>query len=219
MEDDPSQLEPLQTALAQAKHVVDGLQDGNEAQWVLLHKDYDLLILDWMLPAISGLELCYQYRQRGKKSPVLILTAKDAIPDRIVGLDAGADDYLVKPVSIVELLARVRALSRRSPLWYGDVLSLADLKLHLDNLILKRGDRNIQLSKREFQLMEYFLRHPGQILTHDQLEHALWEDSNQPESNALSKVVRRLKKRLHVLGAADWIESIYGMGYRLKAME
>jgi OmpR-family two-component system manganese-sensing response regulator len=217
LEDDPAQLEPLQTALSRAMHVVDGIGDPCDAQWLIAQKEYDLLILDWMLPKISGIVLCRQYREAGKASPVLILTAKDAIPDRVTGLDAGADDYLVKPVSVMELLARVRALSRRSPLWQGDSLNLADLKLHLDNLMLERGDNTTQLSKREFQLLEYLLRHPNRILTHAQIEHALWEWDAEPESNALSKLVRRLRHRLNAVGAADWLESIYGVGYRLKA--
>lgn len=219
VEDDPAQLEPLKTALSRAMHVVDGIQDPQDAQWLITQKEYDLLILDWMLPKVSGISLCHQYRETGKTSPVLILTAKDAIPDRVVGLDAGADDYLVKPVSVVELLARVRALSRRSPLWNGNLLSLEDLKLHLDNLTLERQGNTTQLSKREFQLLEYFLRHPNRILTHAQIEHALWEWDTEPESNALSKLVRRLRHRLSAVGAADWIESIYGVGYRLKAQE
>jgi OmpR-family two-component system manganese-sensing response regulator len=219
VEDDPTQLEPLQTALSRALHVVDGVKDSQDAQWLIAQKEYDLLILDWMLPRVSGVSLCRQYRAAGKTSPVLILTAKDAIPDRVTGLDAGADDYLVKPFSVVELLARVRALARRSPLWNGDTLSLADLKLHLDNLTLERQGNTIQISKREFQLLEYFLRHPNRILTHAQIEHALWEWDTEPESNALSKLVRRLRHRLDSVGAADWVESVYGVGYRLRAQE
>jgi DNA-binding response OmpR family regulator len=110
VEDDPAQLEPLHAALLQAGHIVDGIEDGEIAQWLLSQKDYDLLILDWMLPKVSGLSLCRQYRRLGKTAPVLMLTAKDTTPDKVTGLDAGADDYLVKPTDIVELLARVRAL-------------------------------------------------------------------------------------------------------------
>lgn len=215
-EDDPTQLEPIHTALSRAKHVVDGVKDGETAQWLLTQDDYDLLILDWMLPKISGLDLCRQYRQAGHMQPVLFLTARDGIIDRVTGLDAGADDYLVKPVSLFELLARVRALGRRSPLWNENTLSLADLTLHLANLTVERGCQTVQLSKREFQLLEYFLRHPRQILTHGQIEHALWEWSTEPESNALGKLVRRLRQRLKDIEASDWVETIYGMGYRMR---
>lgn len=175
VEDDPAQLNPLQQALIKAGHGVDAVLDGDVAQGLMSDRIYDLLVLDWMLPHISGLELCQHYRQSGKTAPVLFLTAKDTILDKVAGLNAGADDYLVKPVNLMELLARVRALGRRSPLWLGDRLSLGDLALDLSTLTLKRQDATVQLSGREFQLMEYLLRHPRQVLTRDQIEQALWE--------------------------------------------
>lgn len=216
VEDDVAQLEPLHAALLQAGHIVDGVEDGETAQWLLSQKDYDLLILDWMLPTVSGVSLCRQYRSSGKTAPVLILTAKDTTLDKVTGLDAGADDYLVKPTDVVELLARVRALGRRSPLWQGDILRMADLQLHLTSLTVEREQATVQLSAREFQLLEYLLRHPRQVLTRDQIEQALWEWGTEPESNAVTTLVRRLRQRLQVVGAADWIETVYGMGYRLN---
>lgn len=219
VEDDPVQLEPLYAALSQAGHIVDGVEDGETAQWLISHKEYDLLILDWMLPKISGVSLCQQYRRTGKTAPVLMLTAKDTTLDKVKGLDAGADDYLVKPVDLIELLARVRALSRRSPLWQGDTLITADLKLHLSTLTLERNQVTIQLSSREFQLMEYLMRHPRQVLSRDQIESALWEWGTEPESNAVTTLVRRLRQRLQSVGAKDWLETVYGMGYRLNAPE
>ena len=131
VEDDPAQLEPLQAALSQVGHIVDAFEDGETAQWLTKEKEYDLLILDWMLPKVSGIELCRQYRRLGNTAPVLMLTAKDTTVDKVNGLDAGADDYIVKPVDVLELLARVRALGRRSPLWKGETLFLADLQLDL----------------------------------------------------------------------------------------
>lgn len=216
VEDDNEQLEPLHTALTEAGHIVDGVEDGEMAQWLLSQKDYDLLILDWLLPEVSGVELCRQYRQAGKAAPVLILTAKDTTPDKIAGLDAGADDYLVKPTDVLELLARVRALGRRSPRWQGDILSVADLQLHLTTLTVERQQITVELAPREFHLLEYFLRHPQQVLTRHQIEQALWEWGAEPESNAVTALVRRVRQRLQLLGAADWIETVYGMGYRLK---
>lgn len=216
VEDDPAQLEPLHAALMQAGHIVDGLEDGEEAQWLLEKKEYDLLILDWMLPKVSGLSLCRQYRSLGKTAPVLMLTAKDATPDKVTGLDAGADDYLVKPTDLIELLARVRALGRRSPVLQKDILCIGDLQLHLDSLSLTRGEASIQLSTREFQLVEFFFRHPGQVLSRDRIEQALWEWGAEPESNAVTTLVKRLRQRLQALDAADWIETVYGMGYRLN---
>lgn len=217
VEDDAAQLEPLQAALSQVGHIVDAVEDGETAQWLISQKDYDLLILDWMLPKISGISLCQGYRQTGKTAPVLMLTAKDTTSDKVTGLDAGADDYLVKPVDVVELLARVRALRRRSPQWTGDTLNMADLQLHLTSLTLEREQLTIQLSAREFQLMEYLMRHPRQVLSREQIERALWEWGTEPESNAVTTLVRRLRQRLEVVGAKDWLETVYGMGYRLNS--
>ncbi|YAF97737.1 MAG: two-component system response regulator RppA [Nodularia sp. CChRGM 3473] len=219
VEDDVEQLEPLQTALLQAGHIVDGVEDGEVAQWVISQRDYDLLILDWMLPEISGLELCRQYRQAGKKAPILMLTAKDTTVDKVTGLDAGADDYLVKPTDVFELLARVRALGRRSPVWQGETLQLADLQLHISTLTVEREQTSVELSTREFQLLEYLMHHPRQILSRNQIEQALWEWGSEPESNATTTLVRRLRQRLQVVGAADWIETVYGTGYRINPRE
>jgi two-component system, OmpR family, manganese sensing response regulator len=218
VEDDKAQLEPLHAALSQAGHIVDAIEDGETAQWLLSQKDYDLLILDWMLPKVSGVSLCREYRNTGKTAPVLMLTAKDTTTDKVTGLDAGADDYLVKPVDVIELLARVRALGRRSPQWTGDTLTQADLKLHLTSLTLERGQETIQLSVREFQLMEYLMRHPRQVLSHEQIEQALWEWGTEPESNAVTTLVRRLRQRLQLVGAKEWLETVYGMGYRLNPL-
>lgn len=216
VEDDIAQLEPLQTALSQAGHIVDGVENGAIAQWAITQRDYDLLILDWMLPEMSGLDLCRQYRKAGKTAPVLMLTAKDTTGDKVTGLDAGADDYLVKPTDLFELLARVRALSRRSPVWQGEKLQLADLQLHLSTLMVERKETTVELSTKEFQLLEYLMRHPYQILTRNQIEQALWEWGSEPESNATTTLVRRLRQRLKLLGAAHWLETIYGMGYRIN---
>ncbi|BAU04687.1 DNA-binding response regulator [Fischerella major NIES-592] len=216
VEDDPAQLEPLRAALLKVGHTVDAIEDGETAQWFAFHKDYDLLILDWMLPKVSGVELCQSYRRAGKVAPVLILTAKDTTSDKVMGLDAGADDYLVKPVDVLELLARVRALGRRSLMWQGDILSLGDLQLHLANLTIELDSVTTQLSSREFQLMEYLMRHPRQILSHDQIEQALWSCGEEPESNAVTTLVRRLRQRLQIIGARDWIETVHRVGYRLN---
>jgi two-component system, OmpR family, manganese sensing response regulator len=216
VEDDLQQLEPLHTALSEVGHVVDAVQNGGLAQWVLSQRHYDLLILDWMLPEMSGIDLCRCYRGAGKTAPVLILTAKDTTIDKVTGLDAGADDYLVKPIDVFELLARVRALGRRSPLWQGEILQLDDLTLHLTSLTAERDEHSIQLSTREFQLLEYLMRHPCQVLSRDQLEQALWEWGDEPESNAITALVKRLRHRLESLAAAEWIETVYGMGYRMS---
>ncbi len=215
VEDDADQREPLHAALTHSGHVVDAVGDGITARWLLGEKAYNLLIFDWMLPGEDGLSLCQSCRRAGQGVPILILTAKDTTADKVMGLDAGADDYLVKPVDIEELLARVRALRRRSPLWQGDRLQVSELVLQLDTMRVERGDASLKLSGRDFQLLEYLMRHPQQILTHDQIEQALWEWGTEPESNAVTARVKRLRQRLRELGVDTWIETVYGLGYRL----
>jgi DNA-binding response OmpR family regulator len=215
VEDDLIQLEALKAGLMKVGYGVDGVSDGAIADDLIRQRSYDLLILDWLLPNVSGIQLCQRYRQLGHAAPVLFLTAKDAIPDRITGLDAGADDYMVKPINVMEFLARVRALGRRSPSWQGDVLKLGDLTLDRNAMMVGRTGEQIRLSSREFQLMDYLIRHPRQILTHDQIEQTLWEWDVVPDSKAVTTLVYRLRQRLQRVGAGEWLQSIYGMGYRL----
>ncbi|EDZ93118.1 response regulator transcription factor [Limnospira fusiformis KN01] len=216
VEDDPEQREPIHAALTRYGHIVDGVEDGTTALWLMNETEYDLLILDWMLPGEDGIILCKNYRQMGKTSPVLMLTAKDTTADKVMGLDAGADDYLVKPVDLQELLARIRALRRRSPLWVGDILAVKGLSLNLDTMILTWGNDSLKLKSRDFQLLEYMMRHPHQVLTHNQIEQALWEWGEEPESNAVVARVKRLRKTLKAIEIDSWIETVYGMGYRLE---
>jgi DNA-binding response OmpR family regulator len=216
VEDDPELLEPLNTMLSQVGHVVDGVETSEVAAWLIEHQEYDLLILDWMLPAGSGIELCQYYRTIGKTAPVLMLTARDSSSDKVMGLDAGADDYLVKPVDTPELLARVRALGRRSYPWQGSTLRLGDLHLDLSTLMVTYQEQVTSLSYREAQLLELFLRHPRQILTRDQIEQALWHWEAEPGHNAITVQIRRLRQRLQSIGCDRWIETVYGAGYRLS---
>lgn len=216
VEDDPEQREPIHAALTRYGHIVDGVEDGTTALWLMSETDYDLLILDWMLPGEDGVVLCKNYRQMGKTAPVLMLTAKDTTADKVMGLDAGADDYLVKPVDLQELLARIRALRRRSPLWVGDILAVQGLSLNLDTMILTWENHGLKLKSCDFQLLEYMMRHPHQVLTHSQIEQALWEWGEEPESNAVVARVKRLRKTLKAIGVDSWIKTVYGMGYRLE---
>jgi len=215
----------IQRSLKQEKYIVDWVQDGKEA-WKYLDRqptEYSVVILDWMLPHLSGLELCKRLRRDKNPLPVLILTAKDRIEDRVEGLDAGADDYLVKPFGMLELLARLRALQRRSPQIQSTQLAIANLVLDYSTSTITSQATNgnshsIQLTAKEFQLLEYFMQHPNQILTRDQIINRLWEIQAEPESNVVAAQIRLLRRRLAEHGHEKLIETVYGLGYRLNAL-
>ena len=213
----------IQRSLKQEKYVVDWVQNGKEA-WNYLDcqpTEYTVAILDWMLPQLSGLELCRRLRKNQNPLPVILLTAKDRIEDRVQGLDAGADDYLIKPFGMLELLARLRALQRRSPQIQATQLKVANLVLDYNTCTIAAHDINgkhqiIQLTAKEFQLLEYFMRHPHQILTRDQILSRLWEMQAEPESNVVAAQVRLLRRRLAEYGQEKLIETVYGLGYRFN---
>lgn len=176
----------------------------------------DLLILDWMLPGLSGLDLCLRLRQTGLKSPIVLLTARDEIPDRVAGLNAGADDYVVKPFSIAELLARVRAHLRRASPDEPDRLAFADLTLNGLTREVHRGDRRIDLTAREFDLLEFLLRHPRQVMPRDRLLSAVWGDDYDGESNIIEVYIRALRIKLEVDQSPRLIHTVRGVGYVLR---
>jgi len=219
--DDEAELtEALTRVLQREGYAVDVVHDG-EAGYQLAEDDgYALLILDWMLPGISGLEICQRLRQRGDRTPVLFLTAKDTIDDRVQGLDAGADDYLVKPFELRELLARVRALLRRPPNLEAVTVPTArlrvdDLELDVDNQLAYRSGRSIELSDKETMLLAYLMRHPHQILTHEQISEYLWQANEKPSSNALVAQIRLLRRKIEAENEVPLIHTVYGKGYRL----
>jgi len=213
----------IQRSLKQEKYVVDWVQNGKEA-WDYLDRqptEYSVAILDWMLPQLSGLELCKRLRKNQNPLPVILLTAKDRIEDRVQGLDAGADDYLVKPFGMLELLARLRALQRRSPQIQATQLKVANLVLDYNTSTIAAPDINekyqsIQLTAKEFQLLEYFMQHPHQILTRAQILSRLWEMQAEPESNVVAAQIRLLRRRLAEYGQEKLIETVYGLGYRFN---
>lgn len=224
--DDEAELtDPLTRVLVRQGYAVDVAHDGEEGSKMAMQGKYDLLILDWMLPQQSGLEICQQLRSQGDITPVLFLTAKDTIDDRVLGLDAGADDYLVKPFELRELLARVRALLRRPALATGNApvetgrLRVEDLELDLQNQRAYRQDRAIELSEKEGQLLAYFMRHPDQLLTHHQIQQYLWGAEKQPSSNALAAQVRLLRRKIEAEGETALIQTIYGKGYRFGRVD
>ena len=220
--DDEAELtDPLSRILKREGYQVDIAHDGAAGSLLAIQKQYDLLILDWMLPYKSGLEICEELRSLGNTTPVLFLTAKDTLDDRVEGLDAGADDYLVKPFELRELLARVRALLRRPsppvPVLHT-LLQINDLKLDLENQLAYRNERAIELSDKESQLLAYFMRHPNQVLTHEQIYQYLWKEDEQPSSNALAAQVRLLRRKVEAELEPPLIHTVYGRGYRFGAL-
>lgn len=212
----------IKRSLTQEAYVVDWVQDGLEAWGYLEYPDtqYTLAIFDWLVPGISGIELCQRLRKLRNALPILMLTAKDTEADKVTGLDAGADDYLVKPFGMAELLARLRALQRRSPQLHGKQLQFKNLKLDYNTrlLLYQKNEKTIQidLTNKEFQLLEYFMRHPHQIVTRDRLMLQIWDMAAEPESNVVAAQMRLLRRKLEKYGCDELIETVYGLGYRLK---
>ncbi|MDJ0572141.1 MAG: response regulator transcription factor [Pleurocapsa sp. MO_192.B19] len=213
----------IKRILHQHGYVVDWVEDGTAA-WCYLddnQTEYNLGIFDWLLPGLSGIELLKRLRSHNDNLPVLMLTAKDSIDDRVAGLDAGADDYLVKPFGMRELLARLRALQRRSPNLTPQRLQVGDLVLdYATNQVWNEDQtaakQEITLTLKEFQLLEYFMRHPHQILTREQLLAQLWEWDTEPVSNVVAAQIRLLRRKLSQQGYEDVIETVYGLGYRFS---
>ncbi|MEA5574833.1 two-component system response regulator RppA [Anabaena sp. UHCC 0451] len=209
---------PLSRVLTREGYVVDAAYHGADGSQLAQARTYDLLILDWMLPGKTGLEICQELRNQGQTTPVLFLTAKDTLDDRVQGLDAGADDYLVKPFELRELLARVRALLRRSGVESQTTtagrLMVADLELDVDNQIAYRQGRMIELSQKESQLLKYFMENAGQLLTHNQIMQHLWQDGEQPASNVIAALIRLLRRKVEVETESTLIHTVYGKGYR-----
>ena len=176
----------------------------------------DLLILDWMLPGISGLEICQRLRQTGITVPIIILTAKDETSDRVAGLDAGADDYVVKPFSVEELLARIRVHLRRTQDEETDTLQFGDLELNSSTWEVYRGDRAIELTAKEFELLRYLLNHPRQVLTRDQILDRIWGYDFIGDSNIIEVYIRYLRLKLEAEGESRLIQTVRGVGYVLR---
>lgn len=179
-------------------------------------KSPDLILLDWMLPGISGLEICRRLRQTGDKVPIIMLTAKDEVSDRVEGLDAGADDYLIKPFSIEELLARVRASLRRNQEDNTDLLQFSDLTLNRSTREVYRQSRLIELTAKEFELLEYLITHPKQVLTRDQILERVWGYDFLGDSNIIEVYVRYLRLKLEANQESRLIKTVRGVGYVMK---
>ncbi len=223
VEDEPDLGAAIQKSLSREKYVVDWVLDGAEA-WDYLDTPgtrYAVAVVDWMLPGISGLELCQRLRKGHNPIPVLMLTAKDRMEDKVAGLDAGADDYLVKPFGIAELLARLRALQRRSPQLQPQHLQVGHFILDYatSTIAIEQSSsvpQVIPLTAKEFQILEHFMQHPNQLFTRDQLMSQVWQMQSDPISNVVPAQIRLLRRKLAEYGCEGLIETLYGLSYRLK---
>jgi two-component system OmpR family response regulator len=216
VEDEVKMASLLRRGLLEEGHAVDVASSGDDALWMAQAIEYDAVVLDVMLPGLDGLEVCRRLRSAGVWSPVLMLTARDAVEDRVAGLDAGADDYLPKPFSFAELLARLRALVRRGVAERPAVLEVDDLRLDPATRQAWRGDVEIHLSAKEFGLLETFMRRPGQVLSRYQLLEHAWDYAYESRSNVVDVYVRYLRDKIDRPFGRDSLETIRGVGYRLR---
>ena len=218
VDDEPAVRSSIERALKLEGYEVVTASDGSEALRELAVAPPDAVVLDVLMPEVDGLEVCRRMRGAGDRTPVLMLTARDAISDRVDGLDAGADDYLVKPFALEELLARLRALMRRADPTASDstLLEFEDLTLDPATRDVKRGGREIELTKTEFSLLELFLNHPRQVLTRTQIFEAVWDYDFGPSSNALEVYIGYLRRKTESEGEPRLIQTIRGVGYTLR---
>jgi two-component system, OmpR family, response regulator len=216
VEDDVKMAAAIRRGLRFEGVVVEVAGRGEEAIRRVGATEYDAVLLDVMLPDIDGFETCRRLRRQGLWVPIIMLTARDAVEDRVRGLDTGADDYLTKPFSLAELLARLRALARRGPVERPAVLEVGDLRLDPATHEIWRGEHRIELSAREFGLLEAFMRRPGQVLTQLQLLEAAWELGYEQRSNVVEVYVRYLREKIDRPFGVASIETVRGVGYRLR---
>lgn len=219
VEDERRLAAAVKRVLEEEGHVVDHAADGGDAFLQAKTEQYDVIVLDVMLPSMNGYDIARRLRAGGDATPILMLTARDAVQDRVEGLDAGADDYLVKPFALAELLARIRAMGRRQQMSpaNGNVLSLADLELDLRSREATRDGRRIELTSKEFALLETLMRHPGQVLTRSQLLEQVWNYDVLTESNVVDTYIHYLRAKVDKDADVKLIRTVRGAGYAIRA--
>jgi two-component system response regulator MprA len=215
-DDEPQLRRALERALKLEGYEVELAEDGDQALGAAAGSSPDAIVLDVLMPKRDGLEVCRELRARDDRTPVLMLTARDAVQDRVDGLDAGADDYVVKPFALEELLARLRALLRRTPANGGDELAYADLRLDPATREVHRGGREVELTKTEFALLEHLMRHPRQVLSRSQIFESVWGYDFGPTSNSLEVYVGYLRRKTERDGEPRLIQTVRGVGYSLR---
>jgi heavy metal response regulator len=216
VEDEPRIAAFIRRGLEEEGYAVDVASDGQSALDYVAVVDYDLMVLDVMLPIKDGFWVCETLRTQGHTLPVLMLTARDSVEDRVEGLDRGADDYLVKPFAFSELAARVRALLRRTREGGSTVLTIADLVLDTRTHLASRAGREIELTKREYTLLEFLMRHPGQVLSRTQIAEHVWDFDFYSTSNIVDVYIRYLRRKIEIEGDDPLIHTVRGLGYKLQ---
>ena len=206
----------IRKGLSEQGYAVDIASDGEEALDWAAAAEFDTIVLDIMLPVRDGIEVCRLLRKQGVRTPILMLTARDAVEDRVLGLDSGADDYLVKPFAFAELLARLRALARREPTPLGAVLRVGDLTLDTRTREAIRDARPISLTSREYALLEYIMRHPNQVLTRTMIAEHVWNYDFDNATNVIDVHVRNLRRKIDAPFATKLIQTVRGAGYRIS---
>lgn len=217
IEDDKHIVGFLKRGLEEEGYVVEVAYDGEEGLDLAKDGEFDLIILDILLPRVDGFTVCQRLRASGNTTPILMLTAKDSVEDRVQGLDLGADDYLVKPFAFEELLARIRALTRRHRNAEGAVLKVGDLTINLLTREVKRGDRVIELTAREFELLKFLAHHPGRVFTRAQLLERVWGYDFEYSSNVVDVYIRYLREKIDKPFDRKLIHTVRGVGYKLQA--
>ena len=215
VEDNPGMASLLVRSLRREGYAVDAVNNGENALWSVRENDYDGVVLDAMIPPPDGFQVCRQMRTEGRWAPVLMLTARDTVSDRVRGLDAGADDYLTKPFALAELFARIRALTRRDPLERPVALKVGDLMLDPVTRVVRRAGGDIALSPKEFALLQELMRHPGEVLSRAHLIDHVWDFAYDGGSNVVDVYVRYLREKVDRPFGRDTIKTVRGAGYRI----
>jgi DNA-binding response OmpR family regulator len=208
----------IRRGLIEEGYAVDVVYDGEEAQYMAETTTYDIIILDIMLPKKDGIAVCKDLRSKKINTPILMLTARDSVEDRVKGLDSGADDYLIKPFAFSELLARIRALLRRESLSKTPKIQVGDLVLDTLTREAWRGQRKIDLTTKEYSILEYFMSHPNMVITRTMLEENAWDYEYDSMSNIIDVYIRRLRRKIDGEGVDSLIQTVRGAGYRLKTI-
>lgn len=217
VEDEPDFSELIAGWLKNDHYLIESVENGEDAMDRLRFYKYDLVILDWMLPGISGVDVCKRYRSSGGTTPILMLTAKRHVDEKEAGLDAGADDYLTKPFELKELSARIRALLRRPSAFSGNVLKVGNLVLESNSFKVTRDGEDIQLLPKEFALLEFLMRHPNQVFSAEAILDRVWSSDSEASPETIRTYIKRLRKKLDVEGTPSLLCTVHGVGYKLEA--